>query len=119
MTSQTLVHTWFSLWETGEFENLPLSESFKHTSPYGIINGREAYMQLVLANRDQFLGNKFLLREEMYDHQKACIRYTMVSEKFSMEVSEWFYIKNNLIDEVISYYNIEGEISEDRQLSEL
>lgn len=117
--SNQLIHQWFSLWESGDFHALPLTDNFAHTSPYGTIEGKAAYMDLVEANKAQFLGNRFEIHEVLTDGNKACARYTMHALSFSMEVSEWFYFEGDLIREIVSYYNIEGEISEDRKLEEL
>ena len=45
--------------------------------------------------------------------------YTAKQEDFELEVTEWHYVKNNLIQKIIAYYNIPGEIREDRKLEEL
>lgn len=119
MDIRELVHKWFEKWETGDYLNIPVADSFIHTSPYGIIDGKEAYLKLVEANKDKFLDNKIEIHDEIYDVDRACVRYTITQGDFTMEVSEWLYKGEDLIEEIISYYNIEGEISEDRKLSNL
>ena len=96
---------------------MPITENFKHTSPFGTIEGREAYLKLVEDNKEKFLGYKFKIHDEIYGDNKACVRYTAVQGDFKLDVSEWYYIKNNLIEEIIAYYHI-GEIREERKLSE-
>lgn len=115
MQLKDLVKDWFSKWDSGDFLNLPVSENFKHTSPFGTIDGKEGYIKLVEANRDKFLGYRFELHDEIYDNEKACVRYTAVQGNFSLDVSEWYYVKNDLIEEIVAYYHI-GEIREDRKL---
>ena len=117
MGIKELVHLWFEKWETGDFLNLPISDNFRHTSPYGLIIGKKDYVELVESNKDKFLGHRFEIHDKIYSEGKACIRYTAVQDDFRLEVSEWHYEKNGLIEEIVAYYNIEGEISEDRQLS--
>jgi len=117
MNSKQLVQDWFYKWETGDFLDLPITENFRHTSPYGLIEGKERYIKLVEANKDKFLGHRFELHDEIYEAGHACVRYTAIQPEFKLEVSEWYYFKDNLIAEIIAYYNIEGEISEERQLS--
>lgn len=107
LKSKSLVNKWFEIWENGNFQDLPLAESFKHTSPYGTIMSKKDYLQLVEANRDKFLNHKFIIHDEMYDEQRACIRYSAIQGDFSLEVTEWHFIKNDLIDEIIAYYNID------------
>ena len=117
MEIMDLVNEWFERWENGEFMNLPLSENFKHTSPYGTIEGRKAYIDLIVANIDKFLGHRFEIHDALYEKNIACIRYTAIKDNFSLDVSEWHYVKDGKIDKIVAYYNIEGEIREDRKLT--
>ena len=96
MELERLVKEWFGKWEAGDFLHLPISENFKHTSPFGTINGKKDYISLVEANKDKFLGYRFELHDAIYDKDKACVRYTAIQGDFSLEVSEWYFEKNNL-----------------------
>lgn len=107
MTNQQLVQDWFGKWETGDFENLPLTNDFTHTSPYGTIKGKQAYVQLVAANKEQFLGHRFEIHDELCGEHSACVRYTARQGDFSLQASEWFYFKEGLIASIVSYYNVD------------
>lgn len=116
MDLKDLVKIWFEKWENGDYLNLPISENFKHTSPFGTIDGKQTYLDLVKENEDKFLGQTFDLHDTIYEKNKACVRYTAKQGKdFSLDVSEWYYVKDNLIEEIIAYYHI-GEIRQERQL---
>lgn len=71
---------------------------------------------MVEANKDKFLGYRFEIHDEIYDKDKACVRYTAIQGDFHLDVSEWYFAKNALIEEIVAYYHI-GEIREDRKLS--
>lgn len=114
-----LVNKWFACWESGALKKLPIAEGFTHTSPYGKIEGKSAYMDLVETNKDKFLGHRFVIHDAVYDQDKAVVRYTAIQEDFELEVSEWHFAKAGLIEEIIAYYNIPGEIREDRKLENL
>ncbi|ALM06599.1 hypothetical protein SB49_01305 [Sediminicola sp. YIK13] len=116
MGIKDLVKRWFDLWESGDFNSLPIAENFKHSSPFGTIVGKKTYLELVATNKDKFLGHKFELHEALYGENRAGVRYTTTQGDFSMEVSEWYYVQDNLILEIIAYYHI-GEIREERKLS--
>ena len=116
MELQKLVEDWFEKWEKGDFLNLPITEDFKHTSPYGVISGKEVYTDLVAANKDKFLGHRFEIHDKIFDKESACVRYTAIQNDFTLDVSEWYYPKDGLINEIVAYYNIEGTINEERQL---
>ena len=108
-STQDLVEKWFQLWESGQFLDLPLTDTFTHTSPYGTIKGKSAYLELAGANEDMFLGNTFEFHDRIYGDNKACVRYTMRSRTGSLEVTEWFYFSEGAIDRIVSYYNLEEE----------
>jgi hypothetical protein len=116
MDLKELVKKWFDKWEEGDFYNLPITENFKHTSPFGTINGKKVYISLVEANKDKFLGYRFEIHDEIYEKEKACVRYTAIQGDFNLDVSEWYFASNNLIEEIAAYYHI-GEVRDDRKLS--
>ncbi len=117
--TKELVNEWFERWDSGDFLDMPLSENFKHHSPYGTIDGRDPYLELVKSNQDKFLGNKINLHDEVYEGNRAAVRYTIVNPGFTMVVSEWLYTEDGAIKEIFAYYNIEGDISESRKLKNL
>lgn len=119
MKPQEIVKEWFKVWEEGDFHNIPVTEDFVHVSPYGTINGKETYLNLVETNKDKFLGHRFDIHEELFSEDSACVRYTGIKGEFRLEVSEWYLFKDNLIKRIIAYYNIEGEINEERKLKNL
>lgn len=117
MKLKTLVESWFEKWETGDILSLPISENFQHISPYGTIKGKKEYLSLVQANKDKFLGHRFERYDHLFEKDRACVRYKATQGNFSLEVSEWYYPEKDLIGKIIAYYNIDGEISEERKLS--
>ena len=116
MQSEELVKKWFQYWERGNFEDLPIADEFSHTSPYGTISGKETYLDIVKMNRDKFLGHRFQIHDAIYLEDHACVRYSAIKDDFRLDVSEWYYFKDDLIGKIVAYYNIEGEISEERKL---
>ncbi|WP_299278478.1 hypothetical protein [uncultured Psychroserpens sp.] len=118
MNSEQLVNIWFEKWNSGDFMNLPITYSFEHTSPFGIVKGKKAYIDLIKEkekeNETKFLGYSFELQDTLYKLESACVHYTArQGPDFCLDVSEWYYFKNNLIDKVIAYYHI-GDIREER-----
>ena len=116
MNLSETVNQWFKKWEATDYHSLPISENFKHTSPFGTINGKEEYIKMVEANKDKFLGYRFEIHDEIFAEDKACVRYTAIQGDFNLDVSEWYYVKDGLVEEIVSYYHI-GEIRDDRKLS--
>lgn len=119
MLIHELVNKWFQSWESGHYLSIPVSDDFKHISPYGTIQGKVDYLAVVEANKGKFLDNRIEIHDEIFAQDRASVRYTISNKDFTMEVSEWIYEENGLISKIISYYNIEGEINENRKLSGL
>lgn len=118
MQAKKLVKEWFRKWEEGDFFSLPITENFKHTSPFGTISGKETYLNLAKSNKEKFLGYSFEIIDEIYQENRACVRYlAKQGNRFSLDVSEWYYFKGSLINEIVAYYHI-GEIREERQLTD-
>ncbi|HSR68262.1 MAG TPA: nuclear transport factor 2 family protein [Acidobacteriota bacterium] len=115
MELKSLVREWFDKWREGDYLHLPVSDDFKHTSPFGTVDGKAAYLELVKTNQDKFTGYRFEIHDEIYDQGKACVRYTAVQGDFKLDVSEWYYPKGDAIGEIIAYYHI-GEIRQERRL---
>jgi len=115
---EQLVQEWFAKWESGNYKTLPISDDFSHTSPFGTIEGKSTYLELVEANTDKFLGQKFEIHDALFDVDKACVCYTArQGENFRLDVSEWYYQKGNEIQKIIAYYHI-GEIRDKRKLKD-
>ncbi|WP_250432393.1 nuclear transport factor 2 family protein [Hanstruepera flava] len=116
MNLKDIVELWFEKWRSGDYLNLPISENFKHTSPFGTITGKQQYLDLVKKNEDKFLHQTFYIHDAIYETDRACVRYTAKQgHDFSLDVSEWYYVKDNLIEAIIAYYHI-GEIREERKI---
>lgn len=115
MTSRKIVDLWLQLWEEGRYAELPITDDFTHTSPFGNIEGKEEYLTLVEKNSEKLLGHRFEIHDKLYAEDRSCVRYTAIQGDFELEVSEWHYFRDGLIKSVVAYYHI-GEIKADRQL---
>lgn len=113
MSVESLIERWFTLWEKGDFNYLPLSDDFVHRSPFGVIKGKTAYLHLVSSNEEQFLGYSFEIHSCLTSDSLGCVRYTAKKKEFSLEVSEWHYVKDGLINEIIAYYHLPEHRGED------
>ena len=118
MSIEDLVDKWFECWDTGSYREIPVASGFAHTSPYGTISGRDEYLAVVAENEEKFLGTRIEIHDRIFEDTRAAVRYTVSKDDFSMEVSEWIYAEGGEISKIISYYNIPGEIREDRKLAE-
>ena len=116
METQRLINQWFGLCQSGDYNSLPLAPNFSHTSPFGTIRGKDAYLKVISANEDKFLGYSFEILDSMHQGSTACVRYlAKQGENFQLHISEWFYTTEVAIEKIVSYYHI-GEIREERRI---
>ena len=54
MNPKKITALWFSCWEEGLIHQLPIADNFIHQSPFGIVKGKEKYIDWVNANKDKF-----------------------------------------------------------------
>lgn len=113
MNTKQLVLRWFDNWESGNFTQLPLSENFAHHSPYGVIQTKQAYLELVAKHTDKFLGHTFLIHDIIVENDKACVRYTTSKNDHQMEITEWFYCNHQLIELIVSYYDKSNSLNQE------
>jgi len=64
---------------------------------------------LVEANKDKFLGHRFEIHDIICYTAKARVRYSAIQGDFRLEVTEWHFVKDGLIEEIVAYYNIKEE----------
>ena len=110
---QHLIHAWFEGWATGEYRSLPLAEGFTHTSPFGVVEGRDAYLALVEANEAAFLGFTFEIHDELYGNGVAAVRYTARKGRITLDAGEFFRGDDSGITAIVSYYDTGGGASYD------
>ena len=48
--TKELVEKWFSSWQSEKYKEIPITDDFKHTSPFGTIDGKQAYFDLIKEN---------------------------------------------------------------------
>lgn len=48
------VNRWFECWNSGDIDSLPITNDFRHRSPFGEIEPRSRYLEIDNINREQF-----------------------------------------------------------------
>lgn len=105
----TAVARWFSCWNTGSVDDLPITDDFRHTSPFGTIESKARYLEIVDKNRDSFLGNTLTVVRHIVDGNNVCVQFRQTREDdpdFAMTVCEWYVLDGDRIREIESFYNI-------------
>ena len=66
-----VVKKWLSCWETGKLEDLPIQDDFCHTSPFGTIETKKHYLEIVEKNKADFLGNTLTVVAQIQQDNKV------------------------------------------------
>lgn len=103
-----VVKKWLSCWQTGELKALPISDDFCHTSPFGTIESKERYLEIVEKNKADFLGNSLTVMDQIKEDNRVCVQFEQKNANTGLEmtVCEWYTLEGDQIKEIRSFYNI-------------
>lgn len=103
-----VVARWIECWNTANLDDLPISDNFKHTSPFGTIEPKSRYLEIVEKNRNDFLGNKLTVLKHIQQGENVCIQFEQSNANtgLQMVVCEWYILDGERITEIQSFYNI-------------
>ncbi|NVJ60384.1 MAG: nuclear transport factor 2 family protein [Gammaproteobacteria bacterium] len=103
-----VVAKWFACWERGDTDDLPISDDFEHTSPFGTIKTKLRYLEIVNKNKKDFLGNSLKVTKQIKQEGDVCVQFEQKNKNTGLEmtVCEWYEIEDNKIKRIRSFYNI-------------
>lgn len=103
-----VVKKWLSCWETGELEALPIVDNFCHTSPFGTIESKQRYMDIVAKNKADFLGNTLTVINQIQQQDQVCVQFEQKNANTGLEmvVCEWYELEGDKIKAIRSFYNV-------------
>ena len=98
-----LVDNWFGAFRNKDIAQLErtLAEEFVHSSPFGAIKSRQAYIDLVKANPKAFFSPTIKILDLFDCGDKFAVRY-LVDEN---PACDCIYAQNGQITEIFSYYH--------------
>ena len=99
--SMQLALAWFDAFRQRTLEDLALADSFVHTSPFGIIRGRQAYLELVQANESAFYSPTLEVVDTIAGETSVAVRYLVNGNP----ACDWIYTENGQITRIFSYYH--------------
>lgn len=102
--SKKLVEAWFGAFREKDISKLEstLAEEFVHTSPYGEIKGRQAYLDLVRENSEAFFSPTIQILDVFESGDKSAVRYLVDSNP----ACDCIYGRNGQISKIYSYYHV-------------
>ncbi len=99
--SREIADSWFDAFRSKDINKLNLAEGFIHTSPFGEVKGREAYLDLVRQNPKAFFGSTITVLDVIEDGDKFAYRY-LVNDN---PACDCIYVRDGQISEIFSYYH--------------
>ncbi|MBB6521458.1 nuclear transport factor 2 family protein [Pseudoteredinibacter isoporae] len=102
------VEQWFECWNSGNIEDLPIADDFTHTSPFGTIEGKKRYLEIVAKNKQDFLGNTLIVTKQITEGTHVCVQFEQSNKNTGLEmtVCEWYELEGDVIKSIRSFYNI-------------
>ena len=99
--NRKIAESWLDAFRNKDISILKLAEDFVHTSPFGEIKGRKAYLDLVKENEDAFFSKPIEVLDTFDCGDKFAVRY-LVGE---MSACDCIYVQNGEISKIYSYYH--------------
>ena len=92
---------WFDAFRKRDVSRLRLSEVFTHSSPFGVIEGRQAYLDLVAANEEAFFSPELQIQDVFECGDRLAVRYLVNGNP----ACDCFYLQGDEIAAIYSYYH--------------
>ena len=102
--AETLARVWIDYWNKGTPDDIPLAENFKHTSPFGCVQGRKKYLDWVKPLAAKNVTELEILRT-VSSLNEAAIHFEMQTPKGPIHVCDWVVVKDGEITEIHSFYD--------------
>jgi hypothetical protein len=100
--NRELVDAWFDAFRNKDISKLELAGDFVHTSPYGEIKGRKAYLDLVRENPEAFFNPVIKIIDVIEGGDRFAVRYLMNGKP----ACDCIYVKDGQISKIYSYYHV-------------
>ena len=99
-----LATLWIESWSKGDPSPIPLAEGFVHISPFGRIEGREAYLEFMAPMTGDHAMPLTVLRLLAGDDE-AVIHYRMPGPGGPVDACDWVAVNDGEIIEIRAFYD--------------
>lgn len=102
--SRKLVDDWFGAFHDKDISKLErvLAEGFVHTSPFGEIKGKQAYLDLVKEYSEAFFSPNIEILDVVEGGDKFAVRYLVDGNP----ACDCIYVQNGQITNIYAYYHV-------------
>jgi len=102
--NKNFAEAWFGAFRAKDISKLELelADDFVHTSPYGEVKSKKAYLDLVKANPEAFFSPKIEILDIFECGNKFAVRYLVNNNP----ACDCIYVQNGQISKIYSYYHV-------------
>ena len=105
--AEKLALAWIEGWIAGKPEEIPLASDFTHSSPFGVVKGRETYLDWVKPLAAENVVSLTILRT-LGGEGEAAIWFEMKTPRGSVPCCDWLQTKDGHIVAIQSFYDATG-----------
>ncbi|MBT8401194.1 MAG: nuclear transport factor 2 family protein [Rhodothermia bacterium] len=102
--AERLALAWIEGWIRGTPDEIPLAARFTHSSPFGVVAGREKYLEWVKPLAAKNVASLKILRT-VGSETEAAIWFEMTTPQGTIPCCDWVQVKNGEIVAVNSFYD--------------
>lgn len=103
-SAAALAREWIEHWNAGSPDEIPLAETFYHTSPFGRVGPRDAYMEWVKPMAEKNVAD-LRIKRIIEDDNQATIHFDMHTPAGVIPVVDWVVVDGGEITEIHSFYD--------------
>lgn len=99
-----LTRQWILIWNDGDPGSLPLADDFQHTSPYGHIEGRKRYLEIVVPLAKKNVS-ELTIEDVLVSGTQSVVRYQVANPSGeTIQACDWLTFSEGKLARVRSYY---------------
>lgn len=102
--AERLARAWIQGWIDGAPDHIPLSTGFRHSSPFGVVTGREKYLEWVKPLAASNVASLKILKT-VGNKTDAAIWFEMTTPYGTVPCCDWVEVDNGEIIAVTSFYD--------------
>lgn len=102
--AERLARAWIEGWIRGTPDQIPLADHFVHSSPFGVVSGREKYLEWVKPLAAENVASLEILRT-VGNESEAAIWFEMTTPRATIPCCDWVEVEGGEIVAVNSFYD--------------
>ena len=103
--SKIIAESWLEAFRAKDLSRLNLADGFVHSSPFGLIEGKAAYLEMVNSNPEAFFENTIEVVDLIGEGKQFAIRYLVNGTP----ACDCIYIENGQIAKIIAYFQFQPD----------